>query len=97
MAEPLSPSSGSPEGPDLEEIRTILDVVEHRDPDTAGPERLDADHGVLVTVQAELAEAVARQREVDPDAGRPAQELRLLLDRVENTIAENRSVRARLV
>jgi hypothetical protein len=97
MAEPLSPSGSSGEpGPDLQEIRKILDVVEHRDPESAGPERLDADHGVLLTVQAELGEAVTRQRVLDPAARPAADELRLLLDRVENVLAENRSARARL-
>jgi hypothetical protein len=73
--------------PDFQEIAQLLDVVEGRAAGT-DPERLDADHQVLLSVQSELVEALERDFPgVDQD------DLRLLLDRVEHAVTANRSQR----
>lgn len=75
--------------PDLDTITTMLDAVEARNPTTTTTSRFDEDHNVLRSTQAEIVEMLSRQL---PDAY-DKDELRALLDRIDNDIDRNRALR----
>ncbi len=75
--------------PDLDTITTMLTVVEGRDPTGTTATRFDEDHGVLLDTQAEIVALLSREL----PAGYDKDDLRNLLDRIENDIDRNRSVR----
>lgn len=76
--------------PDLDTIGTLLTVVEGRDPSTTAASRFDDDHAVLRNTQAEVLDALTR--ELPPEYDKEA--LRRVLQRIEDDIAQNRSLRA---
>ena len=75
--------------PDVKEIAETLAVIEERDPYTTTVQRFDVDHGVLLEEQTEITEMLAR---VLPAKYRK-DELRILLERIQNAIIDNRSKR----
>lgn len=77
-------------GPDLDTISTMLTVVEQRDPETATVSRLDEDHNILLSTQAEIVDVVVGDL---PD-GYDGEGLRAVLDRIVNDIERNRDLRA---
>ena len=78
--------------PDVAEIVEIVAAAEEREARSTDPERFDADHQVLLNVQAELTEMLARELPETYDK----EDLRALLERIENAIAANRARRAQL-
>lgn len=76
--------------PDFDTIITLLNVVEGRDPATTPIRRYDEDHGVLLSTQAEVVESVAGEAA----AVLNKDELRDLLDRIDNAIEANRAQRS---
>jgi len=75
--------------PDLEAISILLTVVEGRDPATTTVSRFDEDHNVLRSTQAELVDTLTRDSPEDDDK----EHLRRFLQRIEDTIELNRSLR----
>ncbi|MDQ2738942.1 MAG: hypothetical protein M3Y35_10090 [Actinomycetota bacterium] len=75
--------------PDLETISTLLTVVEGRDPVTTGVARFDEDHNVLRSTQAEVLAALTRNLPENYDKD----DLRRVLERIEDAIEVNRAVR----
>lgn len=75
--------------PDLDTISTMLTVVEERDPQTVGVSRLDEDHNILLSTQAEIVDLMS----ADLPDGYDAEGLRALLDRIVNDIERNRDQR----
>lgn len=75
--------------PDLEAISILLSVVEGRDPATTTVSRFDEDHNVLRNTQAELVDTLTR----DSPEGDDKEHLRRVLQRLEDTIELNRSLR----
>ena len=75
--------------PDLDTISTMLTAVEARDPQTTTVSRLDEDHNILLSTQAEIVDLMS----ADLPAGYDAENLRALLDRIVNDIEHNRDVR----
>ena len=75
--------------PDLDTISTMLDAVEARDPETTTPFRYDQDHEVLLSTQAEIVEML--ERDLPPTYDKD--DLRALLDRIDNDIDRNRELR----
>ena len=78
--------------PDFDSIITLLNVVEGRDPATTSVRRYDADHGVLLSTQAEVMESLAGEA----TAVLNKDQLRALLDRIEQDIDQNRELRSAL-
>jgi hypothetical protein len=77
--------------PDVGEVGEILAVIETRNPRTTAVEQFDRDHGVLLDVQAEVAEAVMRELPAKYPYSRD--QLQALLGRIQDTIVANRSAR----
>lgn len=75
--------------PDLDTISTMLTVVEERDPQTVTVSRLDEDHNILLSTQAEIVDLMS----ADLPDGYDAEGLRALLDRIVNDIERNRDER----
>ena len=77
--------------PDVQEVAIIVAAIEARGAGT-GAQQLDRDHQVLLDEQAEIAELVSRElpSEYNKD------EVRALLDRIENAIDDNRAKRKAL-
>jgi hypothetical protein len=75
--------------PDLDTITTMLTAVEARDPDSTSTVRFDEDHNVLRSTQAEIVEMLARELPASYDKD----DLRALLDRIDNDIDRNRALR----
>jgi len=75
--------------PDVQEIQETLAVIEVRDPDATTVQRFDSDHNVLVDMQDRIGRMLTR---VLP-AKYKKDDLRALLDRIENAIVDNRSKR----
>lgn len=75
--------------PDLETISTLLTVVEGRDPVTTGVARFDEDHNVLRSTQAEVLATLTRNLPENYDKD----DLRRVLERIEDAIEVNRAVR----
>ena len=76
--------------PDFDTIITLLNVVEGRDPASTSVSRFDEDHGVLLSTQAEVVESLANEAA----AVLNKDELRDLLDRIEQDIDKNRELRS---
>jgi hypothetical protein len=77
--------------PDVGEVEEMLAVIETRDPVTTSVEQFDRDHGVLLDIQAEVAEAVLRELPAKYPYNRD--QLQALLGRVQERIAANRAQR----
>jgi hypothetical protein len=77
--------------PDVQEVAIIVAAIEARGADT-GAQQLDRDHQVLLDEQAEIAELVSREL----PAEYKKDEVRALLDRIENAIDDNRAKRKAL-
>lgn len=75
--------------PDLDTISTMLTVVEERDPQAVTVSRLDEDHNILLSTQAEIVDLMS----ADLPDGYDAEGLRALLDRIVNDIERNRDER----
>jgi hypothetical protein len=75
--------------PDLDTIATMLAAVEARNPSSTTASRYDEDHNVLLSTQAEIVEMVSRELPASYDKD----ELRNLLDRIDNDIDANRAAR----
>lgn len=75
--------------PDLDTISTMLTAVEERDPQAVSVSRLDEDHNVLLSTQAEIVDLMSAHL----PAGYDAEGLRAVLDRIVNDIEHNREVR----
>jgi hypothetical protein len=67
----------------------MLTVVEARDPVTTTTSRFDEDHNVLRSTQSEIVDVLAGEEPLTYDKDG----LRALLDRIENDIDRNRSMR----
>ena len=73
----------------------MVSAVEAKNAGTTSVQQFDSDHQVLLNVQGELADTLARELPAEHDAaGFDKDGLRALLDRVEDAIADNRSKRA---
>jgi hypothetical protein len=77
--------------PDIGEIEEILAVIETRDAVTNSVEQFDRDHGVLLDLQAEVAEVVLGQLPAKYPYDKD--QLRALLGRIQDTIVVNRARR----
>ena len=77
-------------GPDLDTISTMLTAVEQRDPDTTSVSRLDEDHNILLSTQAEIVDLLAGEL----PAGYDGDGVRAVLDRIVNDIEHNRDLRS---
>jgi hypothetical protein len=77
--------------PDVGEVEEMLAVIGTRDPVTTSVEQFDRDHGVLLDIQAEVAEAVLRELPAKYPYNRD--QLQALLGRIQDTIAANRAQR----
>ena len=75
--------------PDLDTIATMLAAVEARDPLRTTTSRFDEDHNVLRSTQAEIVEMLSRELPASYDKD----DLRALLDRIDNDIDQNRAWR----
>ena len=75
--------------PDLETIATLLSVVEARDSTSTPVWRFDEDHNVLLATQAELVQMLSSVLPASYDKD----DLRTLLDRIDNDIENNRAAR----
>lgn len=76
--------------PDVAEIEEIVAATEAREARSTDVERFDSDHQVLLNVQSEITDLLAREL---PDSYDKS-DLRALLERIENAILANRSKRA---
>lgn len=79
--------------PDITEIEEIVAAAEAREAGSTDVERFDSDHQVLLNVQAEVAELLTGE---SPDSANN-EDLRALLERIENAIVSNRTKRAAAV
>jgi hypothetical protein len=77
--------------PEVGEVGEILAVIETRNPLTTTVEQFDRDHGVLLDIQAEVAEAVMRELPAKYRYSRD--QLQALLGRIQDTIVGNRAAR----
>ena len=75
--------------PDVQEVALIVAAIEARG-ESASIEQYDRDHQVLLDEQAEIAELVARELPAEYNKD----EVRALLDRIENAIDDNRAKRS---
>lgn len=75
--------------PDLDTIDTLLSAVEGRNPDTTSTSRFDEDHNVLRSTQAEIVEMLSGPL----PSSYNKDDLRALLDRIDNDIDQNRAQR----
>ncbi|SDP34723.1 hypothetical protein SAMN04515671_3818 [Nakamurella panacisegetis] len=76
--------------PDFDTIITLLEIVEGRDPAATSVTRFDEDHEVLLSTQAEVVESLAGDAPAELDKD----EMRALLDRIEQDIDRNRELRS---
>jgi len=74
--------------PDVEEVAVIVAAIEARGSDTS-VQQFDRDHQVLLDEQAEIAELVSRELPAEYNKN----DVRALLDRIENAIDDNRAKR----
>jgi len=79
--------------PDVAEIAEIVAAAEASEARSTDVERFDSDHQVLLTVQGEVVELLTGE---SPDSSNN-EDLRALLERIENAIVANRSKRAAAV
>ena len=77
--------------PDVGEVVIIVDAIEARGEGTDA-QQLDRDHQVLLDEQAEIAELVSRELPAEYNKD----DVRALLDRIENAIDDNRAKRKAL-
>lgn len=75
--------------PDVQEVALIVAAIEARG-GGASIGQYDRDHQVLLDEQAEIAELVARELPAEYNKD----EVRALLDRIENAIDDNRAKRS---
>jgi len=76
--------------PDVAEIEEIVAATEARESRSTDVERFDSDHQILLNIQSEITDLLARELPDRYDKG----DLRALLERIENAISANRSKRA---
>ena len=76
--------------PDVGEIQEMVAAVEAKRADVTSAQQFDIDHQVLLNVRGEIAEMLARELPAEYDKD----DLRALLERIENAITRNRTQRA---
>jgi protein-tyrosine phosphatase len=76
--------------PDVGEIQEMVAAVEAKRADVTSAQQFDIDHQVLLNVRGEITEMLARELPAEYDKD----DLRALLERIENAITRNRTQRA---
>ncbi|MTD15204.1 hypothetical protein GIS00_14770 [Nakamurella sp. YIM 132087] len=77
--------------PDIAEIRQTLDLIQQQNTTQTPVDRLDREHAVLLSLQNQVLSVVTRE-DLPADYTSP-DDLRALLDAIENTVQQNRTAR----